>query len=132
MKRTSQKKVTVYIAGRYRARTFLGVFINILRAWWLARKLWTLGFPVLCPHTNTIWMSEGPLAVPQPAGVFLSGDLALLEGLDFILMFGNWRKSSGAREEWHHAKKLGHPRVVYSVDELLEATGRMEVEPCQE
>lgn len=120
-------KLTVYVAGRYRARTWFGIWLNIFRAWRTSKQLWRLGFAPLCPHANSLWMSEPPNRVP--ASSFLGGDLALMRHCDYVLFLPGWQTSSGARGEWHYAKKINQ-KVVYSIDELLDKLGKLEVPAC--
>lgn len=109
----------IYVAGRYRARTYFGVLLNIYRAWRAAREIWKRGFVALCPHTNTFWMSEWPLALP--ANVFLDGDIELLAGCDGILMLPGWEKSKGAvKEHWYAIEH--HKVIYYDLSELPRST----------
>jgi nucleoside 2-deoxyribosyltransferase len=105
----------VYVAGPYRAPSKLGILRNIYRAWRVSRDLWRKGFVVLCPHSNTFWMSEWPNKIAPE--VFLDGDLALLSRCDVVLMLEGWQNSEGAIRERDYARKH-HIPVVYSVDSL--------------
>lgn len=106
----------IYVAGRYRARTYFGIALNIFRAWNAARKLWKAGYIALCPHLNTLWMSEWP--VSTPADVFLDGDIALLAACDAIVMLPGWEKSAGARGEHFYAIEH-HKAIYYDLDKLI-------------
>ena len=111
----------LYIAGPYRAKTWLGIALNIYRAWRVAVACWRKGYAVICPHTNTLWMSEWPVRLE--AHIFLAGDLRMLRRCDAILMLPNWRKSVGAKAEHFYARQTNIP-VYYSLKELPDAPPR--------
>ena len=83
-----------YIAGPYRAKTKLGVLINIIRARKAAKKYWQKGYAVICPHSNSALFDS---VVPDQH--FLDGDIEILSKCDVIVMIKGWQKSSGARNE---------------------------------
>lgn len=118
--------IRVYTAGPYRSKHWWGVLANIYSAWYIARELWRQGYAVLCPHANTILMSEGPGKVAVPN--FLKGDLDLLKMCDVVLMLPGWQNSAGSIGEKDFARVHGIP-VVYSVDELN--AKRRELELCR-
>lgn len=96
-----------YIAGSYRARTKLGVIMNILRARRVAIKYWKIGYAVICPHMNTA-LFDGHCA----DSVWLKGDREILTRCDVVVMMENWKKSAGARAEHELAKACNIP-VIY-------------------
>jgi len=101
----------VYLAGAYRNRDMNGVWDNIMKARTVARQLWVMGFVVICPHTNTIFMDGEDI----PPEVFLEGDLEILRRCDAILMLDGFEHSQGAVQEWELAKELDMP-VIYQGD----------------
>ncbi|MEW6016519.1 MAG: DUF4406 domain-containing protein [Pseudomonadota bacterium] len=96
-----------YIAGPYRADTEAGVEANIQRAAALARRLWTEGYAVFCPHMNSAHFGG---IVPDEA--FIRGDLAWLACADVVFATEGWQVSEGARAEIEVAGALGIPVVL--------------------
>ena len=106
------RRPVIYIAGPYRSDLgTYGVKKNIDRAWSVARKLWALGFAVICPHTNTAHMDGHGVSSQD----FLDGDLEILRRCDGILMLPDWLSSDGAIGERNFALKEGIS-VYYMVD----------------
>lgn len=104
-----------YVSGPYRAPTENGIYDNIQRARRLAVRLWSLGYAVLCPHTNTAFMGG---VVPDSR--FLAGDLSFLERMgpgDIFAQVDGWENSSGAVAEHELAKVLSIP--VYRESDLI-------------
>lgn len=87
-----RSKPLIYVAGPYRSKHWWGIAANIYRAWKAACALWTHGYAVLCPHANSIWMSEWPVKVP--ADRFLGGDILMLAACDAILMLPGYSGGS--------------------------------------
>lgn len=114
-------KKIVYVAGPYRARTYFGVAWNIFKAWCWAKELWKRGYAPICPHTNTIWMSEWPISVPGE--VFLEGDLSFVKRCDAVLLLPGWQKSKGATGERDFALANNIP-VYYELEHLEADSGR--------
>ena len=92
----------IYVAGAYRADSENGVFENIMHARREAQKLWHLGWAVICPHTNTMFMGE-----TKPDLIFLAGDLEMLKRCDAIYMLSGWDTSEGAISEFDQAARDG-------------------------
>ncbi len=90
----------IYIAGRYRGKTENEVFSNIMRAREVAYKLWQHGWVVICPHLNTMLMSD------HDVERYLNGSLELLRRCDAIYMMKGWKESEGATAEHELAQKL--------------------------
>lgn len=117
--KTPNTMKTIYIAGSYRWKgnrfvpPILGEFINILKAWKVAKDVWAAGFVAVCPHTNGAFMDRFGLS-PE---IFLKGDFSILHQCDGILMMPEWRQSTGARAEHDYAIEQGIP-VYYSIDAL--------------
>lgn len=95
----------IYVAGKYRAESWNGVFENIMKARAVARNLWVHGWAVVCPHANTFFMDGEDI----PNRTFLDGDLEIIRRCDAMFMLDNWKDSEGARGEHTLAVELGLP-----------------------
>ena len=93
---------TAYIAGPYRAKTKIGINLNIWRARKVAKKYWKLGYAVFCPHLNSCLMDG---IVPDEN--FMKADLKFLVGSDLVVMIHGWEKSEGSKSEYQLARRLG-------------------------
>lgn len=85
----------VYVSGPYRSK--LGrhfVSANIRRAQALATKLWTMGFSVICPHTNAEDI-DGLI----PDDQILAGEMVIVQRCDALVMTEDWEPSVGAHME---------------------------------
>lgn len=108
-----------FISGPYRANTPNGVFENIMRARAVALKYWKLGYAVICPHMNTMFMDGA-----CEDEVWLLGDLEIIDrlnGSDCIVMMTGWEGSKGAVREYQRAETCGL-EVIYESDTDQEAT----------
>lgn len=94
----------VYVAGPYRAKTKLGVILNIIRARRVAKELWKIGYAVVCPHMNSALM-DGIVA----ADTFLTGDIEILKHCDVLVLQGKWERSAGTLKEIKIAKQKRIP-----------------------
>jgi len=116
----------VYVAGAYRARTIFGVLWNILKARWVAIKLWKWGYAVICPHMNTaLFPHEGRID-------YIKGDLAMLdrlkEGHDCLVLIPGWQKSTGANDELERAHNISLKVYEWEYDkDFLKARGLREL-----
>lgn len=95
-----------YIAGPYRAHCEYQVKLNIRQAEDIAVELWYAGFVPVVPHLNTAFFGG---AYGLPDDVWLVGDLAILDGCDFVVVTPNWRFSTGTLGEIERAKQNGQP-----------------------
>lgn len=100
----------IYVAGKYRDKTEIGVYNNIQLARLSAIRLWKLGWVVICPHLNTSFM--GGIVSDE---FFIESDLELLSRSDAIFMLDNWEDSPGANKEHALAQELGI-RIFYQKD----------------
>lgn len=103
----------VYVSGPYRGSSHWEVARNIERAREAARRLWSLGVVVICPHANTAMMDGDGID-------FLAGDLELVRRSDAVVMLEGWEASEGARREREEAIRCGIP-VYLGVEEAERA-----------
>lgn len=96
----------IYVAGPYRARTAVGVGLNILRARRAALFVWQHGGVALCPHLNTAFFDGH-----APDETWLKGDLELLKRCEAVWLIGGWTRSVGAITESAAAECLRLPRL---------------------
>jgi hypothetical protein len=91
----SRRRVLVYVAGPFRAKTPYDVELNCDRARAVAVAVarTVRGFPC-CPHT----MGRG-LSGACPDQVWLDGDLDMMEVCDAVVVLPNFEKSSGTLGE---------------------------------
>jgi len=82
----------VYISGAYRGNKKPDtIFENIYKARLAAKKYWSRGYAVICPHMNTAFMDGA-----CEDNIWIDGDLELLKRSDIIVMLPTWEKSEGA------------------------------------
>ena len=91
----SRRRVLVYVAGPFRAKTPYEVELNCDRARAVAAAIarTVKGFPV-CPHT----MGRG-LSGACSDQVWLDGDLDMMEMCEAVVVLPNYRNSSGTLGE---------------------------------
>lgn len=115
-----------YVAGPYRGKSKnkiinrLQVIRNILAAREVAKKLWQMGYAVICPHSNTA-LFDGIV----PDKTFLDGDIVMLKRCDLIVMMPNWMDSSGAIDELCIAQANGIPAYKWNGVELVPLAARL-------
>ena len=115
-----KKKKLAYVAGPYRSKLGrLGILINIMRARKIARLLWKQGYAVICPHSNSAFMSCKGI----PEFHFLHGCLTILERCDAVVLLPGWEKSEGAREELQLAYNL--KKEIYEWNSWADRTLRI-------
>lgn len=96
-----------YVSGPYRAKTGIGVLLNIWKARRVAIKLWKMGFAVICPHTNSIGFPDGALRSGDDIE-YIEGDCEIISRLresDALVLLPSWEQSEGARKERKKAIK---------------------------
>jgi dienelactone hydrolase len=95
--------LVAYTAGPYRSiEGVWGAHKNIEAARVVARKLWGMGYSVICPHSNTAHFDGADY---EDADTFIEGDLELLRRSDVIVMLPGWQKSRGATIEHAEARR---------------------------
>lgn len=98
----------VYVAGPYRGKSrfrlirWLQCVSNILRARAVAYRLWRLGIPALCPHTNTALFGGNQQ-------IYLDGTLEMMLKCDAVILTDWWFLSSGTLKEIEVAQANGIP-----------------------
>ena len=98
---------TIYTSGPITAPTLRDRRKNIAVARRYAKKLWHIGFGVLCPHLNDGGMElEG-----TPYETLMEFDLKMCELLDCIFMLPRWKRSPGAKRELKRA--LAHNKIAF-------------------
>jgi len=93
-----------YVGGRYRGRTHNEIAENIHAARAVAVRLWEMDYAVICPHTNSAFMSG---ATKEEA--FLEGGLEMLRRCDLLVLTEGWEASEGTAIEIDEAKRIGIP-----------------------
>lgn len=78
----------------------------------IAIRLWEMGAAVICPGLNTRLL-DGRL----PDNVWLTGDLAIIERCDLVVLAPGWTSSLGAQAEKAHAKHCGVPVLEWATQE---------------
>jgi hypothetical protein len=111
------KDKIIYISGKYSGKTDAETNQNIQKARLMAAKVWELGYPCLCPHTNTSNFEEICSCDYED---YIEGDLTLLSRCDAILLLDNYEDSTGAKIELSQAREL-NKQVYYSFEELEKA-----------
>ena len=94
----------IYVAGPYRAPTEDRLFRNIMDARAAAYELWCLGWAVICPHTNTMFMGG---LVGRADDAFIDGDCEIVKRCNAVFMLRKYKQSTGAVRELDIAKQHG-------------------------
>ena len=97
----------VFISGKYSAPTREGVQENIEVAKRYLKKYILLGYPVICPHTNTAFLGG-----TAPYDFFVNMYLEILERCDIVVMIPGWKESYGAKKEEAMARLL-NKKIIY-------------------
>lgn len=110
----------VYVAGPFRSTNAngrancWGIQKNVMAAMAVALEVWKTGNAAICPHANTMFFQD---ADGVADGMWLAGDLVMLDKCDAIVFAPNWEASSGSREEHRFAAERAIP-IFYNVDEF--------------
>jgi len=104
----------VYVAGPYRAKTKLGIAINILRARRVAKELWKAGYAVICPHMNSTLMDG--IADDE---TFLNGGIEMLKHCDMLVAIKGWMHSDGTLDEIDFAHRNNIPVYVWDYEKKI-------------
>lgn len=103
--KTCIPKPVAYVIGPYRdKRGAWYVQKNIEKAASLATELWTLGYAVICPHTNTAHF-DGVVSEQD----FLDGLKDIMVRCDLVVARNDTSGSEGSMQEILLAKELGIP-----------------------
>lgn len=113
--------IKVYVAGPYKANSEWETKQNIRNAEAVAVELWNKGYAVLCPHKNSAFL--GGTAQDK---IFLEGYLEFLKCCNFVILVGQWWKSSGTIKEIELALKLDIS-VFCSMDDFKKGKRLMEL-----
>ena len=108
-----KRRLLVYLAGKYRDKDEHSVDCNIHYAKLVAVELWKMGFAVICQHSNSDHMG-----FDGDDGVFLEGDMVMVERSDLVVMLDRWEDSEGARQERRLAMRLEIPVYYWCVHQL--------------
>jgi nucleoside 2-deoxyribosyltransferase len=100
-----------YVAGAYRGYGDFEVFHNIIAARTVAERLWKMGYPTICPHLNSQFMSG-----LTDEEVFIEGGKLMIEKCDMVVLVSpdSPEKSQGTKAEVNHAFDRGIPVMVFN------------------
>lgn len=107
----TRRRVLIYLSGKYSGN----VPENIENAKRVARKLWDIGYTVICPHTNTEYFENDCCKCKYED--LIEGDLVILRRVDVVFMLEGWQESRGAVEEHNEAAFQGIP-IFYTIEQL--------------
>ena len=99
-----------FVCGPYRGLDPMLQRRNISRARTVAEWLWTQGYAVICPHTNSAWF-DGIIAEEG----FRRGYQAILARADLVVLVDGWEQSEGSAGELRVAAERNIPVYVYRV-----------------
>jgi len=91
----------IYVSGKYRDNSSIGVIENIFHATEASYRLWGKGWAVICPHMNTAHFRDLPHKLIMP------GDFEMVRRCDALYMLKGWQESKGAVAEHKLALSLG-------------------------
>jgi len=83
---------------------------NIEIADFWGKKLWSMGFVVIHPIRNDIYVAE-LISYEQ----IMKADLVIIDHCNMIFMCPGWQMSEGTKREYEHAKKI-EKSVMYWQD----------------
>jgi len=102
----------VYVAGPYRGKTIHETKLNFRRAEKVAEWLWSEGYAVICPHTNSSFI-DGLIPDPQ----ILDAYVAIMLKCDIVAAMPGCDRSEGAKAECCQAL-AGGVKIVLVNDTL--------------
>jgi hypothetical protein len=103
------KRKKIYIAGKYRGKTYSETDDNIKRATEAHIKLLSIGWNAFCPHTIFAHYEIYEPLLPFGKERWLELDLEWLEICDAVFMLKKWMDSPGAINEHRFALMKGLP-----------------------
>lgn len=106
----------IYVAGPYTETETRTRDENVLRAGYIGRKLWKMGFAVITPHLNTYNFGSIYDTEREAFAAFLVGDFELISVCSAVVMVPGWELSRGASAEFVFAKYMKIP--VYEWPDL--------------
>lgn len=112
-----KRERVIFIAGPYRGKTHYETKLNILAAEEAATRCWQKGWAVICPHTNSSWLSGA-----APEEKFLAGYLELMRRSDAVLALNGWNGSEGACIEVLEAQRAEIPVFYGAIPDPEEVT----------
>lgn len=86
--------IVAYVAGPYSGDTKDDVVDNIYRAEEMAKALWAVNIPTICPHKNSEHFEN--IASYK---IFIKGYLRILESANLLVLLPGWENSYGTRKE---------------------------------
>lgn len=110
----NDKKIHVYVAGPFRAKTPWLIEQNVRRAEEMALEVWKLGAVAVVPHMLTRQFQD-----MLPDQVWLEGLLSLMSTCDVVLVLPGWERSEGTKAEIVEAQRQTK-HVFYSLKALAD------------
>jgi nucleoside 2-deoxyribosyltransferase len=107
-----EKKIHVYVAGPFRAKTPWLIEQNVRRAEEAALEVWKMGAVAVVPHMLTRQFQD-----MLPDQVWLEGLLSLMSTCDVMLVLPGWKNSEGTKAEITEAQKQTK-HIFYTLKEL--------------
>jgi len=107
----SKKRKVAFICGPYRAATKAQRDYNIAIAGIVAQLLWSKGWAVLCPHTNTAQFDD---AVSEADADYAGGYIELLRRLkpNALFVLPGYKDSAGSMFEISISKSMSIKQAI--------------------
>jgi hypothetical protein len=107
-----EKKLVVYVAGKYTAGTDEEIQANLQVAEDVAKKLFTFGFAPVIPHKLTAFWDRNPRFSTMSHGDWLVEFCYPLQDVcDMLFLCPGWKESKGACLEHEHAHETRQPHA---------------------